>query len=156
MYLRYSRVRDVEVPKRPYSTDAGIDFYVPNDFEEVTLLPGESVNIPSGIKVEIPIGYMGLFLNKSGIATKYNLIVGAQCIDTFYTGEVHINLHNIGDADVKIKPGMKIIQMVIIPVICCGLQEVSPFSLNEDFSKINLRNEKGFGSTSTNKEMGID
>lgn len=147
MYLRYAMIRDVKSPSRGHYADAGIDFYVPNDFQEVLLRPGDSIVIPSGIKVEIPIGYMGLFLNKSGIASKKSIIVGAQVIDPYYSGEVHLDLHNIGHGNVDIRPGDKITQMVLTPIAHCQLTESDEDDLYHDFYSEEYRNAKGFGST---------
>lgn len=147
MYLRYAKVRDVEHPERGHYTDAGIDFYVPNDFEPITLQPGENIVIPSGIKVEIPIGYMGLFLNKSGVASKKSLVTGAQVIDPYYSGEVHLDMHNIGNNSVEIRPGDKITQMALVPVSHAQLTLCDENDLYYDFYSEEHRNEKGFGST---------
>jgi len=108
MYIRYTDIRNVKYPEKTYPTDAGIDFFIPvfdekfrRDFlqnpsnegcsfetrndQDYTLkiLPNHNAVIPSGIKVEIPYGHMGLFLNKSGVATKKDLLLGAQVIDCF-------------------------------------------------------------------------
>ena len=68
--MRYTKVKDVKNPTRAHETDAGIDFFVPNDFETVTLKPGEDVLIDSGIKVIVPKGYALIFKEKSGVAAK--------------------------------------------------------------------------------------
>src|SRR5271157_352548 len=108
MFLKYSKIRDVISPSRGHPTDAGLDFYMPKfdykfclEFKHINqnlsfgkydgkeciwLEPSKNILIPSGIKVEIPYGYMGLFLNKSGIASKKNLLIGSQVIDCFYNG----------------------------------------------------------------------
>ena len=113
MLFKIHMIRKVKMPSRGHATDAGLDFFIPEfsdkfleDFEEknpsigiigknaetIILDPNYNACIPSGIKVEIPYGYMGLFLNKSGLASKNNLVIGAQVIDTFYSGEVHIDI----------------------------------------------------------------
>ena len=55
--MKISKIRDVKTPTRANPTDAGIDFFVPNDQETIGLKPGESAFIPSGIKVNCPEGY---------------------------------------------------------------------------------------------------
>lgn len=147
MYLRYATTRDVKDPSRGHFTDAGIDFFVPNDFEPTVLKPGDNITIPSGVKVEIPIGYMGLFLNKSGVASKKSLVMGAQVIDPYYSGEVHLDMHNVGHQDVEIRPGDKITQMVLIPIAHCQLTLSDEEDLYHDFRSEEYRNENGFGST---------
>ena len=147
MLLKFKKCRDVKSPARAHATDAGIDFYVPKDYYQC-VLPNKSVLIPSGIKVEIPYGYMGLFLNKSGVASKKKLLVGAQVIDTFYDGEVHINLHNIGTESIDISPDDKIIQMVLVPILSCNLVEVKDDEPLYDWMKDeSVRGVSGFGSS---------
>ena len=85
--LYVTRVRDVKLPQRAHDEDAGYDFYVPNDFAPYTLLPGNDVLIPSGIKVIVPKGYALVAHNKSGVATKLKLGHGAEVCDEGYSGE---------------------------------------------------------------------
>ena len=100
--LKYCKVRNVKSPARAHATDAGIDFYIPEDIQHDTFLakcdvtkcypaatftegilksivlaPGQSVLIPSGIHVKIPHGYALIYMNKSGVASKKHLHVGA-------------------------------------------------------------------------------
>lgn len=147
MYIRCVLTRDVKTPTRAHTTDAGIDFYIPNDFKEKTLHPGENVLIPSGVKIEIPVGFVGLFLNKSSVASKKSLLIGAQVIDPFYSGEVHIDLHNVSNSDVTIKPGEKIAQMLVIPVVHCQIINNNDKELYSDFRMSKYREDGGFGST---------
>lgn len=135
------RIRQVKKPTRTYDTDAGLDFYVPDDFNAVRLIPDASIRIPSGIIVAVPSGYMGLFLNKSGIASQLDLLVGAQVVDHGYSDEVHICLHNVGGRPIEIKPGMKIVQMVFIKVATPEVIEVS------DIDQYTERGSRGFGSS---------
>lgn len=103
--------------------------------------------INSGIKVEVPFGYMGMFCNKSGIASKKNIIFGAHIIDSYYTGDVIINLHNIGLTNQLISPGDKIIQMVLVPVVPAVPDEVDADKLYEGLYMDAVRGDKGFGAT---------
>ena len=82
--MKIAKVKDVKTPSRGTKKSAGIDFFVPNDFIEVILKPQQAILIPSGIKVDVPQGYALIAFNKSGIATKKQLIAGA-CIsaDTY-------------------------------------------------------------------------
>lgn len=148
MRFRFAKVNPNAIaPKRAHATDAGMDFYVPNDFEPLTLKPGESCMVNSGIKVEVPFGYMGMFCNKSGIASKKNIIFGAHIIDSYYTGDVIINLHNIGLTNQLISPGDKIIQMVLVPVVPAVPDEVDADKLYEGLYMDAVRGDKGFGAT---------
>tara|TARA_Y100000310_G_scaffold55199_1_gene50636 strand:- start:2413 stop:2763 length:351 start_codon:yes stop_codon:yes gene_type:complete len=83
----------------------------------MALAPGESVLVPSGCKFAIPHGYMLEIKNKSGIAHKRQLLVGACVVDSGYDGEVFVNLHNIGKETQYLEPGDKIAQAVVVPVV---------------------------------------
>lgn len=164
--LKYYKVFDVKSPSRGTTRSAGIDFYVPEfteefkklfieknptiayDSSQICLYPHERVNIPSGIKVEIPEGYALIAFNKSGIATKTGLDIGASVVDEDYTGIVHISLTNTTDNPIFIKYGQKIVQFVLIPVNYAGLLEVD----SEDilFTRASERGAGGFGSTGLN------
>lgn len=158
--LKFSRVRVVKAPMYGTKGSAGIDFFVPNDFKPFILKPGCDVLIPSGVKVNIPSGYMLLGADKSGITTSIpacerigrrptifesSVIVGAKVIDEDYQGELHIHLINVGNADVTIKPGMKIAQFILVPLLYAELEEV--LGTGELFSSVSERAEGGFGST---------
>ena len=124
-----------------------IDIKVSNKEVIICVPPGENVTIPSGIKVEIPYGYMGLFLNKSGVASKNDVIIGAQVIDTFYSGEVHVDLHNVGTRDFIITEGMKLAQMIMVPILSCDLTECEEEDLYAWMKPDSVRGDGGFGST---------
>jgi dUTP pyrophosphatase len=142
--LRFAKVRDVKSPLRAHATDAGIDFFIPNDSESYNIKPGESVLIPSGIKVHFDHGWALVANNKSGIASKKQLLVGAQVIDSSYQGEVHINLHNVGNNEIVISPGDKIVQFIMYNI---GLPTPEEVSLEDLYNDISDRGEDGFGST---------
>ena len=144
--LKFSKVREVKSPTRGTSKSAGVDFYIPEDFTKREILPARSVLIPSGIKVNVPSGYALIAFNKSGIATKKNLQVGACVVDEDYTGEVHIHLTNVGTVPQTIESGDKIVQFILIPVFYAELEEVPAEKLHDAPSE---RGEGGFGSTGT-------
>ena len=102
--------------------------------------------IPSGIKVSLPKNHCLIAFNKSGIATKYNLQVGASVVDENYKGEIHLHLTNIGKKVVTLNKGQKILQFVLLKQDYCNLQEVKSHSLWET-KEDDERGEKGFGST---------
>lgn len=147
MKLKFCRTRDVKAPARANPTDAGIDFYIPADFPTTTLKHGESVLIPAGVKVDVPAGWALVFMNKSGIASKKRLIVGACVVDHAYSGEVHLNLLNAGDADQTISPGDKIVQGVMLPIGSHAMTEESESQMWLDAQS--NRGAGGFGSTGT-------
>tara|TARA_Y100000310_G_scaffold158988_1_gene158405 strand:+ start:310 stop:657 length:348 start_codon:yes stop_codon:yes gene_type:complete len=83
----------------------------------MVIRPGEGKVIPTGLRFGVPHGYMLEVKNRSSVAAKRSLIVGACVIDSGYDGEVFINLHNIGKCVQVIEPGDKIAQLVMIPVV---------------------------------------
>ena len=159
--MKISKVRDVKSPTRGTVKSAGIDFYIPNDFIRIDLQPGYDILIPSGIKVNVPEGYMLMAAEKSGVVTsklaafgafgkvKPNafdsiVILGAKIIDEDYQGEVHIHLVNVGKHVVTLEPGMKIAQFILVPVLYDRIEEVDAEVL---FPSESERGEGGFGST---------
>ena len=146
MYLKYAQTRAGFKPERANAGDA-IDVFIPDDFETVELLPSENVVIPSGLKFEVPFGYALMFVNKSGVAVKKSLDIGACLIDHGYNGEVHIDLHNIGGAPQKLTAGMKIAQLIQIPVAVPSLQAVEEDDLYQDVALVSERGSGKMGST---------
>lgn len=141
--MKVKRIKDVKLPTRGTDKSAGIDFYIPNDFDfGFEIYPGESYNIPSGIKVEIPKGYVLIAFNKSGIAVKKHLQVGACVVDEDYQGEIHLHVINVGNSVKKLNPGEKIVQFILLPVNYCEIEES-----NEIHKTKTDRGSGGFGST---------
>lgn len=144
--LSFTKIRNVKSPCRAHQTDAGIDFYVPEDAGSIAIWPGQSVLINGGIKVKIPSGHALILFNKSGVASKKSLVLGACVIDESYQGELIYNLHNIGETVQKLSPGDKIVQGIILPVNYANPQEVA--SVEELYAGSESdRGEGGFGSS---------
>jgi len=146
--MKILKVREVKTPSRAHSNDAGIDLFIPEDFLSQVLNPGQSVLIPSGIKARVPEGYALIAFNKSGIAAKKNLIVGACVIDESYQGEIHIDIKNVGTFPQVVNPGDKIIQLLCVPMNYVPVELVD----NEDelfADMLSNRGDGGFGSTGT-------
>ena len=108
-------MRGVKTPTRGTKHSAGIDFYVPDDFEGIEVSPGQKAFIPSGIKVNVPAGHALIAFNKSGVALKKSLFVGACVVDEDYQGEIHLHVVNVGDKTTMISPGEKLVQLVLLP-----------------------------------------
>ncbi len=121
MILQYHMLRgNAFPPSRANPSDAGLDLrWTPTEDAETALAikPGESVLVPTGCKFAIPHGYMMEIKNKSGIAYKRQLLVGACVVDSGYEGEVFVNLHNIGTETQHLEPGDKVAQAVVVPVV---------------------------------------
>jgi|TARA_R110000822_G_scaffold142416_1_gene280499 dUTP pyrophosphatase len=145
--MKITKIRDVKTPTRANATDAGVDFFIPNDYNcKTELSPGESCFIPSGIKVNVPEGYALIAFNKSGVATKKGLHVGACVVDCGYQGELHINLTNVSAEDQTIAAGDKIVQFVLLPL---GNPSIELVEENNLYETVSTRGEGGFGSSGT-------
>ena len=121
MILQYHMLRGGDFPPlRANPSDAGLDLrWTPSEASEtlLSIAPGESLLVPTGCKFAIPHGYMMEIMNKSGIAHKRRLLVGACVVDSGYDGEVFVNLHNIGHKTQILEPGDKVAQAVVVPVV---------------------------------------
>ena len=124
--VRVFRTRpSAKLPLRAHTTDAGMDFFfAPIEGAAARIKPGQSVLLETGIKMEVPSGCMLQIMNKSGIASKRSLITGACVVDEGYTGEIFVNLHNIGKDTEFVEPGQKIAQGVFIKIEKPSLQEI--------------------------------
>ena len=119
MIIEYHRTHfNSHPPTRGNPSDAGLDVYFsPKTREAVTIEPGQSVILPTGLKFGVPHGYMLEVKNRSSVASKRSLIVGACVVDSGYDGEVFVNLHNIGNEPQVVEPHTKIAQVVMTPVV---------------------------------------
>lgn len=119
LILEFAKTRpDVIVPERANPSDAGLDlFFNPPNGEEVVIDPGRCALLQTGCRFGVPHGYMLEIKNRSGVAAKRSLLVGACVVDSGYDGEVFVNLHNVGVGPQTLKRGDKIAQAVLIPVV---------------------------------------
>ena len=108
----------------------------------VTIAPGQTVFIPTGIALEVPANCAGLIYARSGMACKQGLAPANKVgvIDSDYRGEILVALHNHGCQSRVIKPGQRIAQLLITPVLTPAYEEVPELSDT-------LRDAGGFGST---------
>jgi len=146
MKLNIYKVRpDAKLPVRAHDTDAGMDVYFnPIEGAAVRVKPGQSVLLETGVKIEVPSDCMLQIMNKSGIASKTHLITGACVVDEGYTGEIFVNLHNIGKDIQFIEPGQKIAQAIFVRI-----EKPVLFEIQEDniYDAPTSRGEGGLGST---------
>ena len=121
MILQYHMVHDnVHAPTRANPSDAGLELrWSPEDasVRGLRIAPGESKVLPTGCKFAIPHGYMMEIKNRSSVAAKQQLLIGASVVDSGYDGEVFVNLHNVGPISQVLQPGDRIAQAVIVPVV---------------------------------------
>ena len=139
--LPVSRLRDAAViPSQAYTGDAGLDLAACGRHE---LGPGERATVPTGLAVAIPEGHGGFVLPRSGLAARNGItIVNAPgLIDTGYLGEVQVVLLNTDtETPFVVEPGMRIAQLVVLPVPPVELVELDELPESE-------RGARGFGSS---------
>ena len=113
-------------PTRSNPSDAGLDVYFsPKERKSVSIQPGEGAILSTGLKFGIPHGYMLEVKNRSSVAAKRSLIIGACVVDSGYDGELFVNLHNVGTEEQIIEPHAKIAQVVMVPVVSFRAMETS-------------------------------
>ena len=130
------------LPARAYSGDAGLDL---SACERVVLAPGERALVPTGLAVAIPEGYAGYVQPRSGLASKHGIsIVNTPgLVDSGYRGELLINLLNTDPHEAfTVEPGMRIAQLVVLPVHGVEPDEVGELPESG-------RGGGGFGSSGT-------
>lgn len=141
MELPIRKLRDdAVVPVRAYDGDAGLDL---SACEHVTLGPGERATVGTGLAVAIPDGYAGFVQPRSGLAARHGItIVNAPgLVDSGYRGELRVVLLNTDSAEAfVVEPGMRIAQLVVMPVSSAEPVEVE--ELPES-----VRGVRGFGSS---------
>jgi dUTP pyrophosphatase len=132
---------NVVLPTRAHDTDAGTDiYYNPETEDSIFLEPGQSHLFQTGISVEFDPQYVLEIKNRSSVASKLNLVVGACVVDAGYRGEIFVNLINVGSKSQIITPRQKIAQFVIYRVESPQLNIVDNLSNSS-------RGGGGFGSS---------
>ncbi|MEI3227800.1 MAG: dUTP diphosphatase [Lachnospiraceae bacterium] len=124
-----------------YGSDyaAGADLYACN---AVTVEPGATEFVQTGLALEVPAGYAGLVYARSGLACKKGLAPANKVgvIDADYRGEIMVALYNHSSQAVEIEPGERVAQLVITPYLTAVFEETEELSDT-------VRGEGGFGST---------
>jgi len=131
---------DAVVPDRAYSGDAGLDLAA---VERVELGPGERALVATGLAVAIPDGHAGFVQPRSGLAAKHGITIvnSPGLVDSGYRGELKVVLQNTDPRDAfVVEPGMRIAQLVVVPVPGVAAVEVEELPDSE-------RGERGFGSS---------
>jgi dUTP pyrophosphatase len=130
------------MPAQAYSGDAGFDLAA---CERTTLGPGERAVVGTGLAVAIPDGYAGFVQPRSGLAADngISIVNTPGLVDSGYRGELRVILLNTDrERSFDVEPGMRIAQLVLLPVPPVKLQEVHELPASE-------RGDRGFGSSTT-------
>jgi dUTP pyrophosphatase len=132
---------DAVLPERAYAGDAGFDLAA---CERHELGPGERATVGTGLAVAIPAGYAGFVQPRSGLAARHGITIvnTPGLVDSGYRGELRVILLNTDAREpFVIEPGMRIAQLVVLPVPELELTEVDELPESE-------RGVRGFGSSS--------
>ncbi|OGD28031.1 MAG: deoxyuridine 5'-triphosphate nucleotidohydrolase [Candidatus Aminicenantes bacterium RBG_13_63_10] len=137
MKLKAQRIHpQAKLPVYGHPGDAGLDLF---SCGEASLGPGEVKAVPTGLRLAIPRGFVGLIWDKSGLSLQgVHRLAGV--VDAGYRGEVRVVLANLGRDVFVVKAGMKVAQLLIQPVQAAEVEEAGEL---EDTP----RGEGGFGST---------
>jgi len=128
------------LPERAYDGDAGLDLAAA---ERVELAPGARAVVGTGLAVAIPDGHAGFVQPRSGLAAKHGIAVvnSPGLVDSGYRGELKVVLLNTDREETfVVEPGMRIAQLVVVPV-------ATPRPVDVDVLPETERGERGFGSS---------
>jgi dUTP pyrophosphatase len=132
---------DAVVPGRAYAGDAGLDLVA---CEPAEIGPGERATVGTGLAVAIPEGHAGFVQPRSGLAAEHGVTVlnTPGLIDSGYRGELRVILLNTDrSGSFTVEPGMRIAQLVVVPLGAVEIAEVDELPSTE-------RGVRGFGSSS--------
>ena len=130
-------ISDVKLPKKAYSTDCGLDCFLP---EEITIEPGETKCVGLGFGIEVPTGYATMFIPRSSTAKK-GLIIQTSVVDCGYKGEVHLIITNASRISYHFNKDDRLCSMITYKILEEELEEVKNFNSDSE------RGENGLGST---------
>lgn len=142
-YASFVRILDEggspRTPSKKYPGDAGWDLFASRS---ITILPGETRDVHTDIKVKLPPGVFARIVGRSSTMRNHHLLVNEGIIDNDYTGEMFISVHNIGTEEFRVEPGMRLAQLIFQRIEDVRWAEVEPYEFREG-----RRGDRGFGST---------
>ncbi len=130
------------LPSYATSGSAGLDLQACIE-APLTLLPGSTQLIPTGIAIHLDNPQLAaMILPRSGLGHRFGIILGNSIglIDSDYQGELHISCWNRSQTAYEVKPGDRIAQLIVVPVIQVVFEQVTEFTTSQ-------RGTKGFGHT---------
>jgi dUTP pyrophosphatase len=138
MKLKVKKINpEARMPAYAHIGDAGMDLF---SLEEVKVGVGETAKIKTGISIEIPERYVGLFWDKSGLSINHGIKILGGVIDSGYRGEIIVGVINLSKENYTFEKGHKVTQMLIQPIEIVDIVEAE--ELNQT-----PRGEDRFGST---------
>ncbi len=138
---RLAHNSDIPLPAYESTSAAGMDLPAAVD-SDLVLEPGARALVPTGLAIALPEGYEAQIRPRSGLAVRFGVTVlnTPGTVDADYRGELKVILNNFGKDSFTVERGMRIAQMVIVPVIQAELKETDTLPNTK-------RGESGFGST---------
>lgn len=137
MKIKVVLEKDAYMPEKAHDVDAGFDL---RSREEITIHGNSYYLFDTGVRMEIPKGYVGFLKSKSGLNVKHGIVEEGGVIDCGYTGTIGVKLYNESKTDYHINIGDKITQIVILPIPEVELERVDSLEDTE-------RGEGAYGST---------
>lgn len=133
-----------EFPLPEYATDGSAGMDLPACLDETrSIAPGETVLIPTGFAMHMQeTGLAAVILPRSGLGHKHGIVLGnlVGLIDSDYQGQVYVSCWNRSDKEFQVEPGMRIAQLVFVPVAQVQWEQVDEFDQSD-------RGAGGFGHT---------
>lgn len=128
---------DARIPEYAHASDAGLDLYT---VAPVTIAPGERVQVPTGLVVVVPDGFVGLVWDKSGLSHKHGLKMLGGVLDAGYRGELMVGIVNLSDEIYVLEAGHKVAQLLVQKVEHAEIEVVESVDTTE-------RGKGAFGSS---------
>lgn len=127
------------LPTKSYGGDAGFDLFTTGDW---TINPGDNLDVPCGVSVQLPAGVWAMIVGRSSTIRKHGLQVQPGVIDQGYRGPLYANIQNLNPLPVEIKDGQRLAQLIPFPLTSATVHAVSVDVLAESD-----RGTAGFGSS---------
>jgi dUTP pyrophosphatase len=127
-----------KLPTRGHDDDAGYDLYT---LEDTTIQPGEFVDVPTGVAVDLPDGLWGMITGRSSTLRARKLLVSTGIIDNGYTGVLFAGCQNLSTEPVTVAAGERVAQIILLPTAALG------FNAKWGNTRDKVRGSNGFGST---------
>lgn len=134
------------MPSFAYPGDAGMDLTV---IEPITLKPGMAADVPTGLSIELPLGFWGRITGRSSTLRKRGLLVNEGVIDQGYRGPLFVYVKNLNGRTAEVKPGDRLAQLIVAPLVRPEVMEVEELGAS-------VRGNNGFGSSGLRVNIGSD
>lgn len=138
-YVNYELGEGAKAPFKKHTGDAGWDLFTS---EEVTIQPGETVDVHTNVKMDMPPYLYARITGRSSTLRNHKLLVNEAIIDNGYTGELFVCIHNMGDKPFVVEKGMRLAQILFHTI-----EDVRWSQVERILPTPGKRGNDGFGST---------